>query len=117
MKDFRKMLVWQRCHSLTLKVYRHTKIFPKEELFGITSQMRRAASSVPANISEGCGREGDPELKRFLNIALGSACEWDYFTLLAGDLGYLQPKDRAPLAAEILEIRRMPGGFIQKLKA
>ena len=110
------MLVWQRCHAITLEIYQHTKLFPKEELFGVTSQMRRAASSMTANISEGCGRDGDAELKRYLTIALGSACELDYFILLAGDLGYLQPNDRTALAAEILKIRRMLGGVIKKLK-
>lgn len=117
MKDFREIIVWQRSHALTLEIYRLTAKFPKEEIWGITSQMRRAASSIPANISEGCGRDGDAELKRFMNIALGSACELDYFILLSADLGYLPAPDRQKLAAEILEIRRMLGGFIQKLKA
>lgn len=117
MKDFREIIVWQRSHALTVEIYRLTAKFPKEELFGLTGQMRRAAASIPANISEGCGRDGDPELKRFMNIALGSACELDYFVLLAGELGYLPPADRKKLAAEALEIRRMLGGFIQKLKA
>jgi four helix bundle protein len=102
---------------MTLEVYRLTKGFPKDELYGLTSQMRRAASSIPANISEGCGRDGDAELRRFLNIALGSACELDYFILLAADLGHLQPEEVRKLSPEILEIRRMLGGFIQKLKA
>jgi len=86
-------------------------------MFSLTSQMRRAASSVPANIAEGCGRDGDAELKRFFNISLGSACELDYFLLLAGDLGYIEKDTATKLGSEILEIRRMLGGFIQKLKA
>ncbi len=117
MKDFRDLQVWRRSHELTLGVYRVTKKLPKEELFGLTSQMRRAASSVPANIAEGCGRDGDPELKRFLNIALGSACELDYHLLLATELGYLTAADSQPLADEVLGLRRMLGTFIQKLKA
>jgi four helix bundle protein len=116
-KDFRELKVWQRSHTVTLELYRHTKRFPKDEMFGLTSQMRRCSSSIPANIAEGCGRDGDAELKRFLNIALGSACELDYFILLASELGYLEATDSARLAAEILEIRRMLGMFIQKLKA
>lgn len=117
MKDFREILVWERSHALTVEIYRLTRSFPREELFGLTSQMRRAASSIPANIAEGCGRDGDAELKRFLNISLGSACELDYFVLLADDLEYI-PRDKAKsLASETLEIRRMLGGFIQKLKA
>ena len=109
------MTVWQRSHSLTLKIYLLTKNFPKDEVFGLTSQLRRAASSIPANIAEGCGRDGDPELKRFLNIALGSACEVDYFLLLATELGYIQ-RDAPAFASEILAIRRMLGSFIRKLK-
>lgn len=117
MKDFRELLIWQRSHALTLGIYRVTKKFPKDELFGLTSQMRRAASSIPANIAEGCGRDGDAELKRFLTIALGSACELDYHILLATELCYINPADAQPLATEALELRRMLGAFIQKLKA
>lgn len=117
MKDYREIQAWQRSHALTVKVYQATKSFPKEELFGLTSQMRRAASSIPANIAEGCGRDGDPELKRFLTISLGSASELDYFILLATELGYLEAKTAHPMASEILEIRKMLGGFVKKLKA
>ncbi len=117
MKDYRELTVWQRSHALTLELYRVTKSFPKDELFGLVSQIRRAASSIPANIAEGCGRDGDAELKRFLNIALGSACEVDYFILLATDLDYLDAKQAEFLANESLQIRRMLGSFIQKLKA
>ena len=117
MKDFRELQVWQRSHALTLAVYRQTKSFPKDELFGLTSQIRRASASIPANIAEGCGRDGDAELKRFLNIALGSACELDYHLLLATELGYIAADESRPLAAEVLELRRMLGAFIQKLKA
>jgi len=88
-KDFREILVWQRSHALTLEIYRLTHQFPSEEKFGLVNQMRRAAASIPANLAEGCGRDGDAELKRFMNIALGSACELDYFVLLASDLGHL----------------------------
>ena len=117
MKDYREIKVWERSHALTLEIYRATRSFPKDELHGLTSQVRRAASSIPANIAEGCGRDGDAELKRYLNISLGSACELDYFILLAGELSYLAKTDAEYMALEILEIRRMLGGFIQKLKA
>ena len=117
MKDYRKIQVWQRSHVLTVEIYRLTKLFPKEEMFGLTSQMRRAASSIPANIVEGAGRDGDPEFKRFLIIALGSASELDYFILLSTELGYIEQTAAKNTAAEIQEIRRMLGGFIQKLKA
>jgi four helix bundle protein len=79
--------------------------------------MRRACVSISANVAEGCGRDGDAELKRFLTIALGSAGELDYYILLAGELGYLDESPGRPLAAEIMEIRRMLGSFVQKLKA
>jgi len=116
-KDYRKIQAWQRSHALTVEIYRLTKLFPKEESFGLTSQMRRAASSIPANIAEGAGREGDPELKRFMIIALGSAAELDYFILLSGELGYLEAASAKQLATEILSIRRMRGAFVRTLKA
>jgi four helix bundle protein len=116
-KDFRELKVWQRSHALTLAVYRLTKGFPKDELFGLTSQMRRASVSIPSNIAEGCGRDGDAELKRFLNIALGSACELDYHILLATELGYIDASEARILGPEVLEIRRMLGTFVQRLKA
>jgi len=87
--DFRKLSVWQKSYQLTLKMYRLTGSFPKEEVFGITSQMRRAAASIPANIAEGSGRGGDQELRRFCQIALGSANELEFFAMLSRDLGYL----------------------------
>lgn len=102
MKNYRELTVWKSSHAATLAIYRESKSFPKDELFGLTSQMRRAASSIPANIAEGCGRDGDPELKRFLNIALGSACELGYFILLAAELGYLSPAVHTALANEVL---------------
>ena len=117
MKDLRELKVWQRSHALTLTVYRLTQKFPKDELFGLTSQIRRASASIPANIAEGCGRDGDPELKRFLNIALGSACELDYHLLLAAELGYIESSEAAVLAPAVIEIRQMLGAFVQKLKA
>jgi four helix bundle protein len=116
-KDYRELEVWQTGHALTLEVYLATKAFPKDELFGLTGQMRRAASSIPANIAEGCGRYGDPELKRFLNIALGSACELDYFILLSSELGYIQSEKGRTLGADCLRLRRQLGAFIKKLKA
>ena len=78
MKDFRSLLVWQKYRELTLQIYNETKSFPKEELFGLTSQIRRACSSIPANIAEGCGRGTDGDFQRFLQIAFGSASEVDY---------------------------------------
>jgi four helix bundle protein len=116
-KDYRELEVWKQGHALTLAIYQVTNSFPKDELFGLTGQMRRAASSIPANIAEGCGRDGDAELKRFLNIALGSASELDYFILLGQELRYIQPEQAGTLAAECLRLRRQLGAFIKKLKA
>jgi four helix bundle protein len=89
MRDFKKYDIWQLSHSFTLETYKITSNFPKEELYGLTSQIRRASSSVPTNISEGCGRSSDKEFNQFLNIALGSACETEYLLILSKDLQYL----------------------------
>ena len=82
MKDYRELKVWERSHQLALAVYKVTTTFPKDELYGLTSQIRRACASIPANIAEGCGRSGDAELARFLQIAMGSASELDYHLYL-----------------------------------
>ena len=83
MLDFRQILVWEKAHSLTLEIHRTTARFPREELYGITSQLRRASASIPANIAEGFGRGGNVELARFLQIGMGSAYEVEYHALLA----------------------------------
>ena len=88
MRDFRTLKVWQKSH-LTLAVYSATKTFPRDELYGLTSQLRRAAASISANIAEGCGRNGSLELARFCHIAMGSASKLEYHLLLAKDLGLL----------------------------
>ena len=89
MKDFQKLQIWQRSHQLTLEVYRVTGAFPKHELYGLVSQIRRAASSVPTNIAEGCGRDTEADFARFLQIAMGSGSELEYQFILAHDLNYL----------------------------
>jgi four helix bundle protein len=117
MKDFKSLTAWSKAHELTLKVYGVTKGFPKEETFGLTSQLRRACASIPANIAEGCGRSGDAELARFLTIAAGSASEVEYHLLLAHDLNYLSHSEYGQLDAEINELKRMLTAYIRKLKA
>lgn len=117
MRDFRELKVWQKAHRLVLEVYQVTAGFPREELFGLTSQMRRSGSSIPANIAEGCGRDGDVELRRFLRIARGSASELDYHLLLAHDLHFLTDADHQRLTNDVAEVKRMLTGFIQKLTA
>lgn len=117
MKNFRDLKVWQKSHRLTLDFYTCTKSFPKDELYGLTSQLRRAASSIGANIAEGCGRIGDAELARFLQIALGSASEVEYHLLLARDLGYLENNKQQELSTRTCEIKRMRTSLIKKLRA
>jgi len=116
MKDFKKLKVWEKSHCLALKVYGATTKFPKEELYGLTSQMRRSSVSIPTNIAEGCGRNRDTELNRFFEIAMGSASELEYLSLLARDLSFLGKEECNALMNEITEIKRMLASFIQKLK-
>jgi four helix bundle protein len=117
MKDFRKLTVWQKAHRLTLKVYEATRKFPKEELYGLTSQMRKSPSSVPMNIAEGCGRGSDLELGRFLQIAMGSASELEYQLIRARDLTYLDLKEYEDLDRDTTDAKRMLARLIAKLKA
>lgn len=117
MQDFRKLKVWEKGHELTLAVYRATARFPREELYGLTSQIRRASSSVPANIAEGCGRSGKAELARYLQVAAGSASELEYHLLLARDLELLGEKQYEELQAKVSEVKKMLSSFIQKLRA
>lgn len=92
MRDFRQIKVWEKAHQLTLQVYKMTAHFPREELYGLMSQLRRACVSIPANIAEGFGRGGNVELARFLQIAMGSAYEVEYHALLAKDFGVHQQR-------------------------
>ncbi len=117
MRDFRTLEVWRRAHPLVLSVYRVTGGFPREELFGLTSQMRRAASSIPTNIAEGCGRGSQLDVARFLQIALGSATELEYQLLLARDLRYLDESGHNQLDAELVAVKRMLTALLQKVKA
>jgi four helix bundle protein len=107
MGDFHQLMVWQKSHRLALEVYRVTTSFPKSEVFGLTSQARRAAVSIPANIAEGCGRGGDPEFGRFLRISIGSASELEYHLLFAHELGYLNEADYATVASATGEVKGM----------
>ncbi len=93
MQDYTKLAVWEKAHSLTLEVYKATKTFPKDEVYGLITQTGRASSSIPANVAEGCGRDGKAELARFLQIASGSAIELLYHLRLARDLGYMETQE------------------------
>lgn len=115
MRDYRKYEVWKSGHKITLKVYDLTKVFPKDEQFGIISQMRRSSYSIPSNISEGCGRESDAEFKRFLIIARGSATELEYFTILANDLGYLDDVTHTHIYDDVNKVKRSLNNLIQKI--
>lgn len=117
MQDFKKLQVWQRAHRFTMVLYEATGKFPKEEIYGLTSQIRRAAVSVPANIAEGCGRSSTAEHLRFLHISMGSASEVEYYLVLAHNLHFLDDTLYAQLERELLEVKRMLKSFIQKLKA
>ena len=117
MKDFRKLKVWEKSHHLTLEVYEATAAFPRAELYGLTSQIRRACVSIPANIAEGCGRSGDAELARFLQIAMGSASELEYHSLLVRDLSLLNSSDCEEPARKVTEVKRMLTSFIRTLRA
>ena len=116
MQNFRNLQVCQKSHRLTLAIYKATKAFPKDEQYGLTSQIRRATASIPANIAEGCGRSTDMDFARFLQIAAGSTSELDYHLLLAHDLEYLSEDDYRSFYPQVLEIKQMLTGLIQKLR-
>lgn len=117
MRDFRNLAVWEKAHQLTLDVYQVTQSFPADERFGLTSQIRRASSSIPANIAEGCGRSTDKDFARFLQIAFGSASELEYHLLLSHDLHIVDHDNYQNLQNGIVEVKRMRTSFIKKLTA
>ena len=117
MKDFRQLKVWEKSHQLALSVYKATKEFPKEELYGLTSQIRRASMSIPTNIAEGCGRNTDKEFARFLQIAMGSASETEYQLILARDLEFLPTDSYEKLHNEVEEVKRMLASLLKTLRA
>jgi four helix bundle protein len=116
MQDFRNLLVCRKAHELVLEIYRQTNDFPKSEVYGLTSQIRRAAASIPENIAEGCGKHGDTELARYLQIAMGSASELEYELLLAHDLKYFEQHHYQDLETRLIEVRKMLNSLIQSLR-
>ena len=116
MEDFKQLKVWSKAHEFTLWIYQRTRSFPKDEMYGLTSQIRRASASIGANIAEGCGRRSDPELRRFIQIARGSASELEYHLLLASDLHFLAADEFAAMELKILEIQRMLAALSQRLQ-
>ena len=117
MRDFRDLKVWLKSHLMTLAVYKATRDFPKDELFGLTSQIRRSCASVAANIAEGCGRSSEAELARFLEIAMGSASELEYHLLLSLDLNLLARLEHDKLNKQVVEVKQMLTSLIRKLRA
>lgn len=116
LKNYKELKVWQRSYSLCLEIYRITKEFPQEERYGLTSQIRRTAVSVPCNIAEGYGRKTSPEYIRFLYIAYGSYCELETQILLSGDLGYIEASKLETLQQEVGEVERMLKALIKSLE-
>jgi len=108
------MQVWHKAHDLVIKVYKVTKSFPREEVYGLTSQIRRAAASIPTNIAEGCGRGSTKELKQFLRISMGSASEVEYQILLSYELRYMDSETYENLNSDIQEIKKMLSSYIVK---
>jgi len=111
---FEDLIVWQKMHALTLVIYQLTKRFPKEEIFGLSAQMRRAAVSVAANIAEGFSKRGKPDKARFMNVAQGSLEEVRYYFILARDLGYLSPD--VPAVKSINEVARLLGAYVKAIR-
>ena len=116
MKNFRDLQVWQKAHQLTLFAYSVTGTFPREEVYGLTSQIRRCAASVAANIAEGCGKRGNAEFQRFLGISTGSASELEYHFLLAHDLKLLDESDYQKLNSGVVEVKRMLASLVRKVE-
>jgi four helix bundle protein len=117
MRDFRQIRVWVKAHELTLEIYKITIRFPREELYGLTSQLRRSSASIPANIAEGYGRGGNVELARFLQIGMGSAYEVEYHALLARDLNLIETKNYQKLQNQIVEVKRMLAALLVKVRS
>jgi len=115
MKDFRDLKVWEKAHELALDCYGITAGFPKHEIFGIVAQIRRSGSSIAANIAEGCGRGGNAEFQRLLQMAMGSASELEYHILLSRDLHFLEHDPRDLLRDKVIEIKKMLASLIRKV--
>jgi four helix bundle protein len=116
-QDFRQLVVWQKGHALTLDIYRITRDFPGHELYGLTSQIRRAAASIPTNVAEGCVKSSDRDFARSAEIALGSASEVEYLLMLALDLSLIDQKTCDSLSTQATEIKRMLAALLKRLRS
>jgi len=117
MRPFRDLTVWSKSHVLTLGVFRATQRVKRGEFPGLVPQLRRAASSIPSNIAEGCGHAGQREFARFLQMAMASASELEYHLLLAAELGMLPRHAYAELESQVKEVKRMLTSLIQRIRA
>lgn len=117
MRDYHKLRAFELADQLALAIYKCTKSFPKEEIFVLTSQIRRAAVSVPSNIVEGCAKSSQADYARFLEIAYGSVCEVEYQLSLAERLGYLDPQTGNETTAIANETGRVLNGLLRSLKS
>jgi four helix bundle protein len=117
MQSFKNLKVWEKAHAVTIDIYIASRLFPKDELYGLTSQMRRASASIGANIAEGCCRKGDAEFGRFLQIAIGSASELEYHLVLPRDLQILHSVDYVRLSGGVVEVKRMLASLIRTCRA
>ncbi len=116
MQDYRNIKAWRKSYDLVLKVYRATEAFPKHELYGLRSQIRRAAVSIPSNIAEGSAKDSEADFARFLEIAIGSACELECQLMLAGDLSYVDGDACRSLGEDVSELKRMLCAFIRVVR-
>lgn len=116
MQDFRQLKVWQKAHTLNLKIFAATARFPSSELYGLSSQMRRAGTSITANLAEGRGRGSDADFARFVFMAMGSACELESHLELAKDLKFLPEDSYRTVLNDLVEVKRMLSALITKLR-
>ena len=116
MRDFRDIKIWDKAHKLVVEIYKISALFPKNEQYGLTSQIRRAAVSIPSNIAEGSGRGSKKELKQFMIVSSSSASEVEYQILLALDLGYISKLIYEKLNEKIVEIKKMLNSYINKIE-
>ena len=116
MKNYEELEVWHKAHALTVQLYRETEAFPRSEMFGLTSQIRRAAGSIGANLAEGCGKWNEVELARYVQIAMGSASELQNHLRLAEDLGFLRESSYGPLVKTLTGVRQMLTALLQTLR-
>jgi len=117
MRNYKDLRVWEEAHRLTLTVYKATQAFPKDERFGLTSQIRRASASIGANLAEGCGRRSDGEMGRFVKIAMGSGAELSYHLLLARDLGFMNEGQHTELDTSLERVLRMLSALSAKVRS